>query len=403
MWIRRGFDCDAASVDFRVSLIAFGDVADTGQLQTLFRPSGPLRDDAGCADGISKHPVSGLAERFDAKIGAWSQVDGGRMPAADKKPFAVPDVTPEGTVRDFLLPIVEFLGILVPGLLFLLLALPAVAVPLTQAIEFVQSGSVGSRDAFTYVLDLVKSSSLGLAGIVLVSSYVAGHILFRQDPKIPDESSFKRVYPSQGESGPVRQCEAEIRYNEEKKIFPINKHNLEFPYRYLYEYLEDRGLEHLAALIPWRGKMPESYRLRTKHFINALKVRLEFVFPYQYTRIQRNEAHVRLMSSLWYATRALLVLSVAGAVVGIVPVAIVHVESGKWWPLPEVYGFISPILVFALSVVLKNQIEKFLHYQRIRELVFILEAVYFAEKLHPGMFDPITAKRPTEPPASAAA
>lgn len=314
------------------------------------------------------------------------------MTTPKKNGFEVPRVMPEGTVRDFLLPIVEFLGILVPGLLFLLLAIPAIGLPIINGLEFLQGAQTGPEDSFEYVLELVKSSSLGLAGIVLVSSYVAGHVFFRQNPKIPDECSFKRVFVTQKEYGPVRLCEAEIKDNEENNL-PSRQYNLEFPYRYLHEYLSDRGMEHLAALIPWRGTDPKTYRHRTKHFINALKIRLEFVFPYQYTRIQRNEAHVRLMSSLWYATNALLIISITGAVIGLVLFVSVQIVNGSWWPLTQIYSVASPLLVLILVLVVKSQIERFLHYQRIREIVFILEATYFAGKLYPGMFHPITGKK----------
>ncbi len=40
-----------------------------------------------------------------------------------------PLMVPSGTIRDFLLPIVEFLGILVPGIIFLFAIFPAIIIP----------------------------------------------------------------------------------------------------------------------------------------------------------------------------------------------------------------------------------------------------------------------------------
>ena len=319
------------------------------------------------------------------------------MADSDKTPLKVPQVLPEGSLRDFVLPIVEFLGILVPGLLFLLLALPALAVPITYVLTFIITGHSDALNSFEYIVELLKASSVGVAGVVLVASYVAGHIFYRQDPKIPDEHSFNRVKDTIRETGPVRICPAEIEDNEKKNITPINRYNLEFPYRYLKEYLTERGMHHLALLVHWRGLDPRTYAFRTKHFINGLKARLEFVFPYQYVRIQRNEAHVRLMSSLWYATRSLQVLCIFGGGLGFLFAGIVHSLSDTWWPVPEVHAFSAPLLVALVASVVRTQIEEFLHYQRIREIVFILELVYFSSQQIPDMFVGIIGARESDP------
>lgn len=310
----------------------------------------------------------------------------------------IPEIVPEGTLRDFLLPIVEFLGILVPGLLFLLLAIPAIGIPLGNILSYIVTGTSIPLDTFGFLVELLKSTNIAIAGIVLVASYVAGHIFFRKDPKIPDEYSFKRVFSRNGESGPVRQCPAEVKYNEAKNLNPPKSYNLEFPYRYLREYLEERGMHHLAELIHWRGLDPNTYSFRTKHFINGLKARFEFVFPYQYTRIQRNEAHVRLMSSLWYATRSLIWICALGFAVGIFFIIAVHVNEVKaWWPMPEANTFIAPLLTGIVAIIVKVQIEEFLHYQRIREIVYILELAFFAKRLYPEMFEGIIGARSRDP------
>ena len=269
------------------------------------------------------------------------------MVDSDKTPLKVPQVLPEGSLRDFVLPIVEFLGILVPGLLFLLLALPALAVPITYVLTFIITGHSDALNSFEYIVELLKASSVGVAGVVLVASYVAGHIFYRQDPKIPDEHSFNRVKDTIRETGPVRICPAEIEDNEKKNITPINRYNLEF--------------------------------------------------PYQYVRIQRNEAHVRLMSSLWYATRSLQVLCIFGGGLGFLFAGIVHSLSDTWWPVPEVHAFSAPLLVALVASVVRTQIEEFLHYQRIREIVFILELVYFSSQQIPDMFVGIIGARESDP------
>jgi hypothetical protein len=286
-----------------------------------------------------------------------------------------------GTIRDFILPIVEFLGILVPGVIFIFAFIPAAIFPLAGLIDAVGQGSVQSVLMGKELFMLLISPSVGTLFVLAVFSYVVGHLFFRQDPKIPDEKSFGRVKETIKEEGPVRLGEAEKEYNRRNGL--PDKYNLEFPYRYLKEYLLDRGMYHLAKMIPWSGNDPETYRFRTKHFINVLKVRLEFLFPYQYLRVQRNEAHVRLMSSMWYAGKTLIWVAVAGSVFGLLAVGVGIFNGAPAWPIPAMPNVIAPLVVLVFSLFLKRYIESFLHYQRIREIVFLLETAYFAHVVYP--------------------
>jgi hypothetical protein len=297
-----------------------------------------------------------------------------------------PDLIPSGTIRDFLLPIVEFLGILVPGIIFILAAFPALVIPSVAIIKIIETGKVVvpiiSDELAKSILD---PNSIKLF-ILLVLSYVIGHIFFRQDPKIPDTKSFDRVPSDIKKDGPVRLCDNEIEYNKEKygeEIGKNKKHNMEFPYRYLFEYLNDRGMPHLAEKITWKGENPKTYKNRTKHFINILKVHLEFLFPYQYTRIQRNEAHVRLMSSMWYSSKSIISISIVGCFLGGISIYCVYKINNTIFPMPYVSAIFWPILSLVSALMLKIKIEGFLHYQRIREIVFIMEAAHFASQLYP--------------------
>ncbi len=321
----------------------------------------------------------------------------------------------QGSLRDFILPIVEFLGILVPGIVFIFALIPALMVPIASILRLVEGEGSKSPIASEYLVTIILSPSMGTIFLLSIFSYVFGHMFFRQDPKIPDQHSFKKVNKAKifKEEGPVRMCEAEINYNKEKekkeeeenrkdevskkdKIknwikdkfknkepkTATNEHNLEFPYRYLHEYLHDRGMKHLENIVLWKGEDTKSYAKRTKHFINVLKVRLEFLFPYQYLRIQRNEAHVRLMSSIWYASKSLISASIIGSTIGILCI-VAYMYKNPAWPIPYIGSFVLPVIVLALAVYSKRNIESFLHYQRIREIVFILETAYFANKIYP--------------------
>lgn len=300
----------------------------------------------------------------------------------------IPGQSTQGAILDFLLPIVEFLGILVPGLVFFALSIPSLAVPIIATLEFIRSGRAPQFHAFDLFIEILKNSTWALTTLILVGSYVAGHIFYRRDPKIPDERSFQRVPLKIRQNGPVRICAEEIEFNRKNGEKDPKEFNLEFPYRYLFEYLTERGLSHLTKFVRWRGNEPDTYPKRTKHFINALKVRLEFVFPYQYTRLQRNEAHVRLMSSVWYAMKALAPMSCIGFILATFLIVLTQMQVQTFWPIENIFILASPFLTGILALIVTREIELFLHYQRIREIIFILEAAYFAEKRYPGMFDP---------------
>jgi hypothetical protein len=122
----------------------------------------------------------------------------------------------QGSLRDFLLPVVEFLGILVPGMFFIFALVPAISVPAATFVRIVQGGEVAAPIASEYLVTLILSPGAGSIFLLAVFSYVFGHIFFRQDPKVPDEKSFKKVNDAdlcEGE-GPVRMCDAEKQHNE---------------------------------------------------------------------------------------------------------------------------------------------------------------------------------------------
>lgn len=292
-----------------------------------------------------------------------------------------PETEAKGTVRYFLIPLVEFLGILVPGAIFLLACMLALVLPLATVVDFLEGTPSRTTQQLYEFSKVLISPSFGTLIIIAIVSYVVGHLFFRQDPKHPDTCSFTRVKEQIGEEGPVRLCEDEKAFNRLNGL--QNDHNLEFPYRYLHEYLTDRGMLHLAELIPWRGSDPTTYHLRTKHFLNILKIRLEFVFPNQYLRIQRNEAHVRLMSSMWYSAHALQFVAGCGACIGFLVFGASVNGKDSFYPSPYFGAWLIPCFIIITASVLKRNIEAFLHYQRIREIVFILEAAYFAKSLYP--------------------
>jgi hypothetical protein len=216
----------------------------------------------------------------------------------------------------------------------------------------------------------------GFWWMIVVISYLVGFVFYRQDPKVPDFISAKKAYKNTSKNG-----------REMLAVQPRNGDNVcsedaEYPYYFLYEYLEGRGLNHLSKYIPWRGKKKDTWHRRTKMYINILKIRLQFLVPEKCKDIVRGEAHVRLATSVWYSTSWLIKVCIADLIT-IVSLFIFR----QIFPIEEsalLLSFIA-LIVFDLFVgtfafYLRYKVEKFVHYLRVREIVYVLETAYFAEE-----------------------
>lgn len=301
--------------------------------------------------------------------------------------------------------IVDILGSLVPGFVFVVLLVPALGWP-----SFVLVRALGGNRPQDYEIVRAFASVLAqfhlelFVGLIALS-YIVGHLFFRQDPKIPDEKSFYRVQKIIGETGPVRK-EPETKAAgedattsggpESVRNTGDGNYKVEFPYLYLHEYLTERGLTHLAALIPWRGNDKRTHPFRTKHFVNILKIRLEFLFPDRYVTVARNEAHVRLMTSGWYVTSSLKWVAFTGTLLGFAAYVVTAARMDDFWPIPNVDAILMPFIIVLASLTAKRQIERVVHYQRIREIIFVLEMAFWAQKYQPDLLDDLSGNLKTE-------
>ena len=258
--------------------------------------------------------------------------------------------------------------------------------------------------------------------LFLIFSYVVGHIFYRQDIKEPDLRSFEKTSERYKNIGPVsmdmykkfkritefdckkylklcyiqyflrkRDLIKRIKRNR-KETINIYREHVKFPYGRLKEYMKNRGLDHLASIILWDDeKENDNYRYKSKHFISILKIRLEFTFPRQYVKIQKNEAHVRLMSSTWYVLATITYISLTAFDVSVFTYICADfylkflIEEDVVRLLYFFYFMFPTVAVFLVSYHLMFKIENFLHHQRMREIIFILEMAYFANKLRPDL------------------
>lgn len=327
------------------------------------------------------------------------------------------------TVREFF---VDFLGSLVPGFFFISLSAPLLTWLLWLFRDSVILQS-GSPLAVLPPLQLITSFRIELVSAVLVFAYVLGSVFFRQDPKIPDQESAAHVLANITDINEVgrlviqppadewdQQKEALKKRAPGEKLFTLDQAKKwatseggQYPYSHLKQYLERRGLGHLAEYVTWNwegGDSEEDKRrlkdIRSKMFINVLKVRLQYCVPEKCSEIVRNEAHIRMMSSVWYACKALQKLYWWTLVAALLPICVIVIETRSFRGLlPWSMQMVALALFSAVPAkLLRVRIKKFIHYQRVREIVFVLETAWFAqERGQKG----ILTRLPGEPDAKA--
>lgn len=305
-------------------------------------------------------------------------------------------------IREF---IVDFLGSLVPGFLFTMFAAPMVvltsSVILRNFLEWRGIVTVSHLD-WKDLLEIptqLKFSRPEIFTLTLVLAYVLGSIISRRDPKVPDQKSVaillwkdwnnrKRavVQPRNKEDeAAARMLDDELlstgiirRPWIHFKILRFTKRiskgeGGQFPYSHLKEYLEARGLDHLAERVPWSGNSMTTPK-RSKMFINILKIRLQQWNARHCGEIIRNEAHIRMMSSVWFAARLLQQTYIALILLLILDAT---AFGGSRTPSVCILSFALLILVFATGWV-RIAVLTFLHYQRVREIVYVLENAHVA-------------------------
>lgn len=349
--------------------------------------------------------------------------NGARRPAI---PFVEPSDSTRFMFQEYW---VDFLGGLLPGTLFLAASLVA----LTPV--FVVCFSIASLDFgatyFGMIADALETTrntpnviwfSLGTGFIVL--SFVLGHLFYRQDPKLPNQKSFVRLRardkasfiheiladgqrtetgnPSKQEIDGYVSSNLGCAHFEDylkKEYACTSEEDCQFPFPYFDQYLKNRGMNHLVPLVLWRTEP----KYRSKNWINILKIRLKLHFPNRCSTIIRNEAHVRLASSTWYVGGAVCRCSRYGAFVligsavlcGIVllvmaDLQVSQIDRGN---LPEIVSNYTIAALFLLTVhytgtFAMSRIEKFLHYQRQREVVHVLETSWAAFRERPDLLNP---------------
>jgi len=322
------------------------------------------------------------------------------------------------SIREFL---VDFFGALMPGMIFLILFVVSFLFPVIFFVQTLICILDKSQDTSGELIDVnylevIEKMPLGINVILfflfLIFGYVFGTLFYRCDPKEPDYKSFLKIVKTFTEENHLKNWVVQVKYTKTDDIKHIKAgevikdpqkvdkstvdiSQVQFPYNNLKAYLLFRGRKDLADLIKWKVENQGKHELvnqRSKIFINALKIRLQFYFPEQCSTIIKNEAHIRLSSSMWYVSKSLKIFSSLGvlfAVLGGVPFYLLQKDLFT----QNLLIFFAPlslsILTFIFAWRIKIGIKKFFHYQRVREIFFVLETAHTAAKLHPSCKDAI--------------
>jgi hypothetical protein len=354
-------------------------------------------------------------------------------------------------VRDFC---VDFFGSFVPGMLlvtactlFSLFVCAMVADLIAHINPPKDIDHYFLKDVYrllSYSLSSPSQSTLSLliqhyhfeyALIFSISSYAAGCVLLRMDPKEPDRASVLRQKRNTGrllseferkvtlnklilylfkkmmlilqafsnfhrlkdlKQYLENRFQARIRYRKRllEQIRKIRKdlysHPIlndpypEFPYANIKDYLKTRNMGHLEEYIPWPDKNRKEARFfRSKTFVTTLKLRIQILDKDNYGEIIKNEAHIRLMSSLWYALNFMMrllyifgLLYVGAIVLSFVLSKMNHLKHQEALFFSLSAFFIAGIVYYIILSYFKTKIESIFNYMRIRELIYILETAH---------------------------
>jgi hypothetical protein len=310
---------------------------------------------------------------------------------------------------------IDILGSLVPGLFIVILGGALIFLSIATIYYAIYDKAIYNDGLLVAISDILYVLHWEFATIIIVGSYIIGTVFFRQDIKRPDSLSALYVWmhaKKKERKGLAVQEKRDVNKNilklenDDDKISHYEKImaiffssryikilglDTQFPYSHIKCYLLDRGLNHLVDLIPWCPNDKKTEHYRTKMFINIIKIRLLTYFPELSRAIIRNEAHVRLASSVWYVSSALLYLSLF--VISVLILICSQVEKILTY---KIYynSMVLAIIILVFCFFMKIHLQKCIHYMRVREVVYVLEGAYLAQKKEEELFSDLISKKP---------
>jgi hypothetical protein len=129
-------------------------------------------------------------------------------------------------------------------------------------------------------------------------------------------------------------------------------------------------------------------------FINILKARIHRYAPKEMPEIEKNEAHIRLMNSLWYAAKTIRNISIP-VFLGVAGFYILPGLAGGETFLAALKRLFEADFAFCLSIFsaiqltvawyIRRSIKQYFHYMRVREIMFIPEIADMIDRSNAGV------------------
>ncbi len=281
-------------------------------------------------------------------------------------------------VRSFRLGIIDLLGITVPGMLILLILSLSLAVPFLAVVSVIgeSSDAISVASIWESMSSFYEAAKVLLwLGLILIS-YIVGYIIRLSTPDYLDKVSAERV---------VEEWEDDLDHadgespQEDKWPYQGESDN-KFPYFHFRDYLVARGFgENLAKLATWGNqKVAPDVGKRSKTIINMMKLDIAIKKPDLAAIIESNEAHIRLMSGTWIILTKCVPFALVGLATSILSVigAMSSVKDLAYSPIISIASILVESILLLGMLWSKNQIEISFHYQRVRELTYILGCAY---------------------------
>ena len=322
--------------------------------------------------------------------------------------------------------IIDFFGALMPGLIAIFLMIMGCVIPLMWCFADLEVAIFESNKLYSLserCINFISTTNFVLlllfVIIYLIISFIAGVIYNRRDIKLPDRNSYIRTILSFEDINdmdnwivnPKGLKEKLIKYREENsernKILKwlwdfefyylmneVKVKDIQFPYTALPKYLQVRGYDELAKRIPWyvdekkrqdERKKKEIMERRSKTFINILKNRIYLKSTENYNFIIKHEGEIRMSATLWHLSKTVKSLSLIGISFCVISIIITGVLN-TFNPLLIVPLLLSVLAIY-VSLKTKIRIEGFLHYQRVREIFYVLTTAQAVSKKPFGLFD----------------
>lgn len=274
----------------------------------------------------------------------------------------------------------DLFGRLLPGLLFIIGSIVSIFPPIYV---FMRTDSTKSCiDALLCrandIAPILDSIWVLLVIVILFLSYAIGHLFFRSEIKKVDIISYERC----------------LKRGLDERITDLacdSTLGCEYPYPYLGEYLKKRGFDHLLPLVPWTEK--NKSELRSKKYMDLLKIRIMAKDGELANILVHNEAHIRLSSGLWFAADAMKWVASIG--LGIVILATLldgmpeTTVLDKFKQPSHIGPLFAPGAILLIAIYIQRMVTSFLHELRVREVLFILETAHIMFKSEPKLLQDI--------------